>query len=156
MTNPDLAAPIVGFGSADYRVTRDGWVFSYRTRHPKMLGGSPMKYGHTTVKLYTDDGTRIRYVHDIVLETFVGPRPEGMEARHLNGKADDNRVENLAWSTHQVNMQDTLIHGTNQNAIKTHCKRGHEFTEANTYRFGPDKRWRSCRTCVRERLTAVA
>lgn len=155
MTSIDDAVPVVGFGSNDYKVTRDGMIFSFRTSRPKLIGGSAHKYGHTVVKLYTDAGSKHRYVHDIVLETFVGPRPEGHEARHLNGRADDNRVENLVWSTHHENMLDTLVHGTNVNANKTHCKRGHAFSDANTIRFGPDNRWRNCRACIEVRRSVL-
>ena len=35
----------------------------------------------------------------------------------------------------------------NANASKTHCPQGHEYTEENTYRFGPDGRYRMCREC---------
>jgi hypothetical protein len=35
------------------------------------------------------------------------------------------------------------------NAEKTHCKRGHEFTEANTLIKGDG--WRYCRECQRTR-----
>jgi hypothetical protein len=122
----DEAVPVVGVGSDDYRVTREGVVFSFRTRLPKMIGGSRHKYGHTIVTLQTPDGPRQRYVHDMVLETFVGPCPEGMEARHLNGVASDNRVANLEWSTHAVNMRDMLIHGTHPTSLA--CRRRREAT----------------------------
>lgn len=42
------------------------------------------------------------------------------------------------------------------NIGKTHCKRGHEFTEENTYRIPPNERMprggRSCRQCQREKV----
>lgn len=38
-------------------------------------------------------------IHRLVLQAFVGPCPEGMEARHLNGDPSDNRLENLCWGT---------------------------------------------------------
>lgn len=34
---------------------------------------------------------------------------------------------------------------------KTHCPKGHPYDEANTYHFGPGKRWRACKACHVER-----
>lgn len=51
-------------------------------------------------------------VHKLVLEAFVGPRPEGMEACHDNGIKHDNRATNLRWDTHRANMEDQFRHGT--------------------------------------------
>ena len=90
---------------------------------------------------------RVR-VHVVVLEAFVGPRPVGMEGCHNNGDAFNNHVENLRWDTKVANAQDSLAAGTNRNASKTHCKRGHEFTPRNTYII-PSSSGRVCRTCVR-------
>ena len=42
----------------------------------------------------------------------------------------------------------------NGNAEKTHCPQGHEYTEENTYRFGPEGRYRMCRTCRGEHVKA--
>lgn len=55
---------------------------------------------------------RLRLVHVLVLETFVGPRPEGNEARHLNGVHHDNRLCNLAWGSRSQNQSDRVAHGT--------------------------------------------
>ncbi len=49
---------------------------------------------------------KIRYVHRLVLETFIGPCPDGMWARHLNSIKSDNRLENLEWNTPAINIQD--------------------------------------------------
>lgn len=51
------------------------------------------------------------YVHRAVLEAFVGPRPDGMISRQLNGNPQDNRVENLARGTHAENTADAHAHG---------------------------------------------
>jgi hypothetical protein len=51
-------------------------------------------------------------IHHAVLLAWVGPRPEGHEGRHLNGDHDDNRADNLAWSTHLANIADKEAHGT--------------------------------------------
>jgi hypothetical protein len=58
-------------------------------------------------------GARIaRYVHELVLTHFVGPRPDGMEVAHNNGRRDDNRLANLRWDTRSGNHADKIIHGT--------------------------------------------
>jgi hypothetical protein len=53
---------------------------------------------------------RIRYVHNLVLTTFIGPRPLDLECRHLNGINTDNRIENLRWGTHKENAEDRIRH----------------------------------------------
>jgi hypothetical protein len=52
------------------------------------------------------------YVHTLVAMAFHGPRPDGMECRHLNGVCTDNRPSNLAWGTRGENVADMLRHGT--------------------------------------------
>src|SRR5271167_2615180 len=47
-------------------------------------------------------------LHRLVLLAFVGPCPEGMECRHLDGNHLNNRLGNLEWNTHLVNMQDKI------------------------------------------------
>lgn len=49
----------------------------------------------------------------LVLEAFVGPRPEGMEACHSPDRdPSNNRVSNLRWDTPLENAWDKLRHGT--------------------------------------------
>jgi hypothetical protein len=57
--------------------------------------------------------------------------------------------EHLYIGTHQSNMQDKTFTQTanNQNTYKTHCVRGHEFTEENTYISNRNKRL--CKECAR-------
>ncbi len=48
--------------------------------------------------------------HVAICLAFHGPRPEGMEVRHLNGMNRDNRASNLRWGTHAQNMADLRLH----------------------------------------------
>jgi hypothetical protein len=50
-------------------------------------------------------------VHRLVLETFRGPCPEGMEGCHNDGNQLNNRLENLRWDTHLANVKDRAKHG---------------------------------------------
>lgn len=45
-------------------------------------------------------------VHQLVAETFLGPRPEGADVRHLDGNPANNRVENLAYGSRTENILD--------------------------------------------------
>jgi hypothetical protein len=51
-------------------------------------------------------------VHEIVLEAFFGPRPNGMVTRHLDGDRSNNVPSNLLWGTHAENEADKIRHGT--------------------------------------------
>lgn len=102
------------------------------------------KSGHLQVSLSLDGVPHTYCVHALVCETFHGPRPEGMECRHLNGDPSDNRAENLQWGTSSENHLDRVRHGVHFWAKRTHCKNGHEFTPQNT---GHTKKQRYCRTC---------
>lgn len=74
----------------------------------------PCKSGHLLVRAI--DGTKQgdwRQVHRLVLEAFVGPCPEGMEACHFPDRdPSNNRVENLRWDTRKNNHADKHKHGT--------------------------------------------
>jgi hypothetical protein len=49
----------------------------------------------------------------MILEAFVGPCPEGMEACHFPDRdPGNNRLENLRWDTRKNNFVDRDIHGT--------------------------------------------
>lgn len=45
-----------------------------------------------------------RSVHSLVLEAFVGERPENHDCNHQNGKKDDNRLVNLEYCTKSENL----------------------------------------------------
>ena len=101
------------------------------------------KRGYLTVILTAADGTKhSKQVHCLVLEAFVGPRPEGLMGCHGPGGQQDNHVGNLRWDTQSNNVRDQLKYGTHPSgATEDSCGRGHVRTAENTY-------WkRGCRDC---------
>lgn len=60
-----------------------------------------------------------RLVHELVLTTFVGLRPENYIGRHLDGVRTNNTLPNLEWSTYRQNSLDMKWHGTHAIAAFT-------------------------------------
>lgn len=108
----DELKPIPGF--PDYSVTKDGrvWSRSNRWGRGQWLKPSKDRNGYSQVVLCKGDKSYSRKVHRLVLETYVGHRPVGMQCRHLNGDPADNRLENLTWGTRSENTYDSIGHGT--------------------------------------------
>ena len=101
--------PIPGF--IGYQVSVDGRVMSYRRRQPVEMRPT-LQDGYPRCQLRRNGASAKPFVHDLMLSAFVGPCPAGMEARHLNGIRNDNRLDNLAWGTKRENYEDRLLHGT--------------------------------------------
>ncbi len=71
------------------------------------------RYGHLHVILCRAGlRNRTAYVHNLVLEAFVGPRPPRREGAHRDGNPSNNQLTNLRWTSHQENEKDKITHGT--------------------------------------------
>lgn len=90
------------------RSTRNGTVFSRQLPGRVLRPGVSSPLGHSTVALGRGNS---QYVHALVMQAFVGPRPEGADIRHLNGNARDNRLNNLSYGSRHENNLDRLDHG---------------------------------------------
>lgn len=104
-----------------YRISSDGRVWSClkvasstkrMTSEWHEVQGWVSRYGYKRVAVCAAGKPKKCLVHALVLEAFVGPKPEGMECCHANGVRTDNRLENLRWDTRKGNMQDAVRHGT--------------------------------------------
>lgn len=94
-------------------------------------------------------GRRIMLTHRVAYEAAVGPIPAGMVIDHLCRRPACANPDHLE----PVTMRENLLRGdtlTAAEVAQTHCHRGHEFTEANTY-LRPDRPGRICRQCSRGR-----
>lgn len=105
-------------GFPGYCVGDDGTVLSMRSRRYGLTGKwsllKPTKDRHGYLYVDLKIGGRVRkYVHTLVLESFIGPRPPGADGRHdPDPTPTNNRPCNLKWGTRKENMQDAIRHGT--------------------------------------------
>lgn len=98
------------------RIVKKFSVFNNRVVEQKYKGRllnpcKSSKLGHLSVHFGFDNKKVVASVHRLVLEAFIGKCPDGMECCHNNGIADDNRLENLRWDTHENNNKDRKLHG---------------------------------------------
>ncbi len=70
------------------------------------------RHGYETLTLCKDNVKFWREVHRLVLDAFVGVRPEGMVCRHLDGNSHNSVLSNLTWGTPKENSQDAVRHRT--------------------------------------------
>lgn len=89
-----------------------GWVLKV----PKILKQHPWGYKMRYLRIVLSRDYKLdnRYVHELVLTTFVDPCPKGMECRHWDGNPTNNALSNLLWGTPKENGQDRVRHGTSR------------------------------------------
>jgi hypothetical protein len=108
--------PVVGYEDR-YDVSDQGRVRATtswrRWKAGRILGGTPHRRGgYLRVALRdADGGARYRFIHDLVLEAFVGPAPAGLQSRHGDGDPRNNALSNLSWGTALENAADRERHG---------------------------------------------
>lgn len=101
-------------GYPGYRAGDDGSVWGCLNSHGKVgswhiLKKRPDKDGYGVVTLSRDRNRKTRRVSHIILESFVGPRPDGTEACHgPDHNPSNDRPENLRWDTHFNNIGDKI------------------------------------------------
>lgn len=128
-----------------YSATEDGRIFSHwhrvnfgpmvidMARAPRELRQFDRRTIRNTASPYLSvnlvrDGKRCnRFVHELVLLAWVGPRPgsaDEWEACHGIGGPKDNRVSNLRWDTVKANRADQELHAELRKAAAEHEARG--------------------------------
>lgn len=140
--------PVVGYEDT-YMVSNQGRVWSRpRRATPGGLVSTRPKErtDHRLVRLSQHSQKSVFTVHTLVATAFIGPRPDGLQCRHLDSDPTNNNVENLRWGTPRENTMDSVYNRSHFQVRKTHCKNGHPFDETNTK---ITSRQRMCIACQR-------
>jgi hypothetical protein len=108
--------PVVGW-EGNYEVSDRGRVRSLiangskRTK-PRILKGTIQPRGYVQFCLTKNGKENGRFGHNLVMEAFVGPKPDGHEVCHWDGYRTNNRLGNLRYGTPLDNYADRDRHGT--------------------------------------------
>jgi hypothetical protein len=98
-----------------YAVSRGGVVIrvlnktgSFKGKVLRQYENQPPTDRHLYVRLSENGRVLKRYVHHLVAETFIGPRPDGGEVNHKDTNPTHNAVSNLEYVTRANNVQHYL------------------------------------------------
>ena len=109
---PDLEWKIIP-GFENYQVSNYGDIYSNVRKKGKHLKSMEDKDGYLYViikqklKVY-----KHRYIHQLVLLTYIGPCPNGMECSHIDNNVKNNCISNLEYIPHLHNMRKRYENGT--------------------------------------------
>ncbi len=99
-----------------------------------------------------DCSGRTTLAHRYIWEQMNGPIPEGMYIDHQCRNRACCNEDHLRVVTPLVNGTENVIGAAWQiQGAKTHCPKGHPYSEANTQRW---RNGRTCRQCKREWMAA--
>lgn len=140
-----------------YVVCSDGTVIStvvWRGSSERILKPHPNSHGYLRVRMVLNGVRQSRFVHKLVAEAFLPPRPSSKhEICHIDGNRLNNHASNLRWGTRKDNAADRKRHGREMAAIngrlsayklrKEVCLRGHQRTNDNLNKNG------ACLACAK-------
>ena len=121
--------PVLGYEGA-YSVSDFGRVRAEPRVVKHSSGGEMRRVGgmlkinlasrYPTVQLCSLGKIKLRTVHSLVLEAFVGPRPHGAEGCHNDSNPMNSALSNLRWDTRAGNFADMVGNGTRRRGTKHH------------------------------------
>lgn len=111
-----------------YAITRDGKVWSHRTK--KFLSPGKRKDGYLQVGLYKDGKRKNVYIHKLVAEAFL-ENPENLPfVNHKDECKTNNNVKNLEYCTPKYNCN----YGTrNKRITEKNCRKVYCFETEKIY-----------------------
>jgi HNH endonuclease len=108
MMTPEGFKDIPGYNGS-YAANPNGEIFSYKSGAILKSLRAGTKGEYRNVALYSRNGKAKRIlVHRLILLTFVGPKPLGVECDHINRNPLDNRLDNLRWVTKGQNLRRAI------------------------------------------------
>lgn len=74
----------------------------------KILKPTIADNGYEYINIPKDGKQNLQTVHSLVAETFIGPRPPGLDVGHADGTRVNNKVDNLYYCTRKENLNEPI------------------------------------------------
>lgn len=107
-----------------YEISNYGRVRSKNSGRIKATTAN--QFGHYKVLLWHGNKSRMKYVHRLVYEAFIGDIPKGYDVHHIDGNRHNNMANNLKAishsehiSKHMKGRKHTLGHKRSKKAIES-------------------------------------
>jgi hypothetical protein len=101
------------------RLVSCGTKTIFKRRFTSQIMSPGIMKGRLNVCLTNNKKRTMKYVHQLVAESFIGPRPIGKEVCHFDGNGYNNNLSNLRYDTRRENMKDCVRHGTHKSPDNT-------------------------------------
>lgn len=103
---------VVGFAGL-YEVSDLGRIRSLprNSTRGQIMTGQKNLAGYFVVNLCKCGRGYHKQIHRLVLESFVGLCPDGMECCHKDDDKSNNILFNLRWDTHRNNIKESFVNG---------------------------------------------
>lgn len=88
------------------RITRGVLTF---TQRPRLLATTVGGRAKNYLRVHLSEPERFAYIHHLVAEAFIGPRPEGLMVLHKDDNTFDNRAEHLRYGDRDENELDRHV-----------------------------------------------
>lgn len=98
-------------GHPGYSISKDGRVYSHSRNKLLKLDTQHGCYRKSPTYCRVRIDKKKCRVHQLVLDTFVGPKPKGWVVNHKDGDKQNNHVDNLEYVTSSYNQNHALICG---------------------------------------------
>lgn len=86
----------------NYEICPHGEILSLRTGN--RISQHLTHHRYLRVNLRQNKKSYNRYVHGLVAETFLGPKPSGLQVDHIDGDKSNNHISNLRYVTPEFNL----------------------------------------------------
>jgi hypothetical protein len=86
----------------------------YSKSNDIMMKQSVLKIGYLCVNFSFKSKVKMKYIHRLVVESFIENVEDKPQVNHKNGIKTDNKIKNLEWATRKENSQ----HAIKNNLIK--------------------------------------